>query len=503
MFFLTIILLLSGLLFASERKSNEGYQFRQFTIKEGLSQSALLSAMQDKQGFMWFGTANGLNRFDGYNFVIYINNPYDSTSISDNEITSIFEDAQGYIWIGTIKGILNKFNRKTGTFEHFIPDNISEKTSTDESYTDYPISFVRNSSSSITSIADGRDGNLWIGTWGNGLYKFNKKTNEFERYYNEKDDVLSISSNRIAKVIADKKGIVWVGTYGGGLNRVVKIQDSNKKKYFGFFHYKKNNNDYSLSSNNIISVLEDHNADIWIGTDGGLNKLSDSEKFVKSGRTKFTRYLTNDSAKVPYRSIMAIIEGNDGDLWLGTMGEGLIKFDPATNSLMNFKHNPFEENTLPDNDVLVLQKDKSGILWIGTSLGGGVSQLQVNKKKFNHINQTPGNRNSLSDNVIWSITEDKEGYIWFGTYRGGLNRYDKQKKKFVTYKHDPNDPNSLPDNHVRSLAVDNLNNLWVGCFEGGLGKLNKKTGGFFNLSKMGINKKVLGSGPNSRYRYRE
>src|SRR3970282_2911139 len=126
MLFFIVFILLSNELWASGSLTNDDYQFRHFTIKEGLSQSAVLCIMQDRRGFMWFGTGNGLNRFDGYNFISYVNDPYDSTTISDNEITSVFEDAQGYLWIGTVKGVLNKLNRRSETFEYFYPDSSSE-----------------------------------------------------------------------------------------------------------------------------------------------------------------------------------------------------------------------------------------------------------------------------------------------------------------------------------------------------------------------------------------
>ena len=496
--FIIAIILFSNLLYASESKSIEDYQFRQLTIKEGLSHSAVLSIIQDRRGFMWFGTANGLNRFDGYNFITYSNNPYDSTSISDNEVSSIFEDSQGYLWLGTIKGIVNRFNRKTETFEYFYPEHsTNSKIKFNESFTAYPISFVRNSNNSITSIAEDNNGNIWIGTWGNGLYRLDKKSKRIEHFFNQSNDEKSLSYNRITKILVDKKSAIWVGTFGGGLNRIIKVQDNNRTSKFSykFICYRTRNNNYSISNNDILALYEDNQSNIWIGTyNGGLNKLDNSQKFVPVEDARFVRYNSDQNEiKLHYKTIMSIIESNEGDIWLGTLGEGLIKFNPVTNSILNFKYNPLDNNTLPDNDVIAIEKDKSGILWISTSLGRGICQLQINRKKFNHVSNNPGESNSLSDNVIWSITGDQDGYIWLGTYRGGLNRYDKEKKKIVTYKHNPADPHSLPDDHIRSLAVDNKNNLWVGCFEGGLNMYNKKTGDFANLKEMGLDEKALGS----------
>src|SRR3990170_2215497 len=155
---------------------------------------------------------------------------------------------------------------------------------------------------------------------------------------------------------------------------------------------------------------------------------------ITADKVKFVRYLkTNDKlSKVLTKSIMTIIE-DEKKLWLGTLGGGLINFDPFTKTFITLKHEPMNDNSLPDNDVIALGKDISGVIWIGTSLGRGVTQLQLNKKKFKHRYNIPSDPNSLSDNVVWAITEDKEENIWIGTYRGGLNMYDRIKKQFKVF----------------------------------------------------------------------
>ena len=423
---------------------------------------------------MWFGTGNGLNKYDGYNFTVYLNDPYDSTSISDNEITSIYEDKDGYIWIGTINGILNKFDRTTETFKHFKLEYDKDfKSMLNESYTSYPVTFVRNNDYSVTSISGDENGNLWVGTWGDGLFKFDKQTNHSKHFYNDPANHNSLSYNRVSKVITDKNGITWIGTFGGGLNKIVR--DENKDGY-SFVCYKQNKSDNSLSSNDIITAFEDNENNIWIGTyNGGLNKLYKNQKNLPPDDAKFVRYFRANDNNL--NSIMTIIEDEE-NLWLGTLGGGLISFDPRTNSYMIFKHDPLNDNSLPDNEVVALGKDVSGIIWIGTSLGRGVTKLQTNKRKFKYRYNIPSDPHSLSDNVIWAITEDKEGYIWIGTYKGGLNKYDRVKNQFQIFKHRSADPNSIPENHIRALATDKNNNLWIGFFSEGLGMYNQKTGEF-------------------------
>ncbi len=286
MIVLLILFLLSNTLLMSETtQSTDNYLFRQITIKEGLSQSSILAILQDQEGFMWFGTGNGLNKYDGYNFTVYLNDPYDSTSISDNEITSIYEDKDGYIWIGTINGILNKFDRTTETFKHFkLEYDKNFKSMLNESYTSYPVTFVRNNDYSVTSISGDENGNLWVGTWGDGLFKFDKQTNHSKHFYNDPANHNSLSYNRVSKVITDKNGITWIGTFGGGLNKIVR--DENKDGY-SFVCYKQNKSDNSLSSNDIITAFEDNESNIWIGTyNGGLNKLYKNQKNLPAGRCK-------------------------------------------------------------------------------------------------------------------------------------------------------------------------------------------------------------------------
>jgi ligand-binding sensor domain-containing protein/two-component sensor histidine kinase len=452
----------------------DDYLFRQITIKEGLSQSSILAILQDKKGFMWFGTGNGLNKFDGYNFTVYLNDPYDSTSISDNGITSLYQDKEGYIWIGTINGILNKFDRTTETFKHYNLDyDKNFKSSLKENYTSYPVTFVRNNDYTITSISEDANHNLWIGTWGNGLFRFDKKTDYSEHFYNNPDNPNSLSHNRISKIISDKNGTIWIGTYGGGLDKIITKKNANG---YRFVCYKEGKSNSSLSRNYITTVFEDSESNIWIGTyDKGLNKLDKYQKNLSPNKAKFVRYFNLNKNNT--NSIMAIIE-DDENLWLGTLGGGLISFDPRMNTYMTFKHDPMSDNSLPDNEVVALGKDASGIIWIGTSLGSGVTKLQTNKRKFKYRYNIPSDPHSLSDNVVWAITEDKNGYIWVGTYKGGLNKYDRVKNQFQVFKHNSLDPGSIAGNHIRALAVDRYDNLWIGFFSEGLGMYNQKTGKF-------------------------
>ncbi len=255
---LTIHLLI--LIYSSPAYSiNKSYVFKRLGIEDGLSQSTIYSIIQDNEGYMWFGTANGLNKYDGYNFKIFTNNPYDSTTISDNSITSLYEDKQGQIWIGTIKGILNRFDRSNNSFTRFNISNIKNPIPSQENeYYDYPIIFSRNDNNSITAITEDNNNNLWLGTWGKGILIFNKKTKKIKQYYFKLHSPGSLSYNRVMKILIDKEGTIWIGTFGGGLNKVKFNADTqiyNKNIEISFIHYKNDiSNKYSLSDNKITSL---------------------------------------------------------------------------------------------------------------------------------------------------------------------------------------------------------------------------------------------------------
>jgi ligand-binding sensor domain-containing protein/two-component sensor histidine kinase len=478
------------------------YVFKHITVEDGLYQSAIFSITQDKMGYMWFGTANGLSKYDGYNFTVYTNKAQDSTSISDNGISAIHEDKEGFLWIGTTLGLLNKFNRKTETFKHFEIQDQKNISIGEPDFYNYPVSFSRNNNLSITSIAEDDEGKLWIGTWGNGLFEFDKKTGQTNHYFHNPSDPQSLSYNGITSILVDSRGTIWISTFGGGLNRIMRLDDSFQKtkkqdsSYIKFAHYKSSiTNKFSLSDNYIISLFEDANKTLWVGTySGGLNGLNNDQKFLSNEEIRFQHYKKDikNPNSLAHNTVMSIT-GSKGFLWIGTFGGGLSRLDQETLTFTSFVNDPLNENSLSDNEVYVLFRDRSGILWIGPHLGRGISKLQVNIKKFNHITKQPSSFNNLSDNVVWSIIEDNEGYLWIGTYRGGMNRYDRGKNNFRIYKYDPNNPSGLSDNHIRVICEDKFNNLWIGTYSQGLNKFNPKAGKFKHYKNNQNDKNSIGS----------
>lgn len=481
---------------AFSQGSND-YIIKQLKVKDGLSQSSIFSILQDRHGYMWFGTGSGLNKYDGYTFKVYLNNPMDSTSISDNGVSSLYEDHEGYIWAGTSGGVLNRFDRRSETFERYNITSLEENNeSIGDYYYEYPILYSRNSDNSVTSISEDEHGNIWAGTWGRGIYVLDKKTGSFINYYHDKDNPNSLSFNRVTRILIDSQKQIWIATFGGGLNKYRHLNLNSHSKGEAVFHSFKNNpkDNYSLSDNKVTSLFEDMNGNLWIGTfNGGLNKLNSKTRSDSSSKRGFQSFRANSKNEnaLSDNSVMSLTEDASGYIWIGTFGGGLNRLNPRDNSVIHFMHDNLDENTIADNDIISLYKDYSGIIWAGTHLGEGISQLEQKSIKFDLISTNPMQRSSLNDDVVWSILKDKNGIVWIGTYRGGLNRFNDITKTFSYYKNIPGNSNSLSNNHVRSLAEDSAGNLWIGTYAGGLNKLDKN-GKFTHYKYSALNSTSIG-----------
>ncbi len=487
LFFILLILFLP----ITSLPADRDYIFRHIKIEDGLSQSSISCLLQDQRGLIWIGTSNGLNRYDGYEITVFTHQPGDSTSLSDNGITSIYEDKQGIIWIGTTAGTLNRFDRKTEIFKHI--DLVSSETqnlSTQVEYYEYPISFSRNNNNTITAITGDSSGHLWIGTWGKGIYHYNHAEKTIRHFFHDSDNSNSLSNNRIMKIISDPDKNIWIGTFGGGLNLLpsaaVTGMDTNeqidKTKFIRF--QLDINNPNSISDDKIISLFIDRSESIWIGTYyGGLNKIKSFRDVSLTGEISFEKYMAVIGKKdcLCNNTVMAINQDNKGYLWVGTFGGGLDRLDLNKNEFKHFTHDPLNPNSVNDNDILSLMIDMSGIVWIGTHLGEGISLMQTRSEKFKLIQKMEGVHNSLNDDVVWSIMQDSEKLLWIGTYRGGLNSYNEKNGEFKSFMFDPEDPFSISDNHVRVINEDKFGNLWIGTYSGGLNFYDKKKNKFYNF----------------------
>ncbi len=477
-------------------------QFERISIESGLSESSVLCIYQDSKGFLWFGTYAGLNRYDGYTFKVYKNDPENPFSLSNNNIEAIIEDHLGTLWVGTESG-LNRFDRGEEKFIHYKNNpNDSNSLSTNYIRSIYEdrsgtlwvgtqggglnqfdrinqkfIRYINDpnnpkslNQNNVVSILEDRHGRLWIGTDG-GLNYFDRNKGEFIHYKNDPHDPHSISNNSIGKIYEDRAGNLWIGTWLGGLN----LFDPQKNL---FVRYQNNPNDpNSLSNNHARSIYEDHNGNLWIGTGGGgLNRFVGGSKVGEKGR--FVHYKNNpqDPASLSSNSVLSIFEDRFGILWIGTSFKGINKYDPGKRQFMLYKNSLRDPNSLSANAVDAIYEDSKEIIWIGTN-GGGLNRFDRKKNQFIHFVNYPRNPRSLSNDVVRSICEDRYHRLWVGT-DNGLNRFDPFQNNFIIYRPNPTDSNSISYSVVFSLYKDRAENIWAGTTRG-LNRFDDKKEKFF------------------------
>lgn len=443
MFFLFFIILIRPSILPAQAYQ---FEFDRISIEEGLSQSSIFSILQDKRGFLWFGTQDGLNKYDGYKFTVFKHNPADSLSISDNWITSLCEDHNGDIWIGTSGGGLNRFNTVTEQFHYYMH---KENDQMSQEY------------GHIQAVLEDNEHNIWIGTDGGGLSKLDLNTGKFTDFLHDDNNDSSISNNRIQTLLEDKNGNLWIGTVEGGLS-LLKKKSREEGVFNNFRHLQKDPS--SLSSNRILSLFEDSSGKIWIGTDAGLN-LYDP---VNNQFYRFKNNPNNDYS-LSNNVIYTIYEDINNTLWIGT-DFGLNFYNQTNDRFWHINHDPSNPNSLSNDLIRTIYKDESGTVWVGT-YGGGLNHYDWRKKKFRHFKKVANDRNSLNDNNVWSILASRSGHLWIGTNKG-INRINRNRRDNQVFRHNPFDPYSLSDDIVRVIYEDRQGDIWFGTNNGGLNKYN-------------------------------
>lgn len=422
-------------------------KFRHISIEDGLSQSSVNCILKDNRGLMWFGTQDGLNRYDGYTFKIYRHQPKNPNSLSNSHINCIYQDRNGALWVGTREG-LNRFDGGKEIFIRYKKDKQPP---------------FQLSGNEIVAINEDHEGVLWIGTFDGGINQFDLKENQFVSFHHD----IYNSKNRISTLYIDSSGVLWIGTQNRGLDRL-------ERKKGKFFHYTYNhdaNDPNSLSYNWVTALAEDQEGNLWIGTKKGLNRLNPKTKtFIHY------KHSPRDPGSISNNEINCIYPIHDGGLLVGTE-DGLNQFNPENKRFSRWKNDPFDSHSLSNNVILSIYEDSSHILWIGTN-GGGFNQYVPNRDRFTHYQFKPHlSSRGLSGNMVYAIYEDRSGMVWLGT-NCGLNRLDLTTNKFTVFKSDSGVSRSLSNDYVFSIYEDRAGVMWVGTWGGGLNKFDRKSGTF-------------------------
>lgn len=406
-------------------------RFEHISLDEGLSQSVVNVILQDRKGFLWVGTDDGLNRYDGYTFKIYKPETNDPFSLSDRSVMDMVEDDNGYLWIATRTGGLNRYDPVSGKFIHYTHDNENEETL---------------SSNLITALClDG--GGLWIGT-NKGLDFLDFETGNIT-HHPMVNGIIQPKSDLITALFKDSTGTLWIGTAEAGVSYYDRT--ANTFKTFKNNQY----NSSSLSHNNVLSIVEGSGGEIWVGTASGLNLFNPAEN-------NFTRFKnTRDvPASLAGNSVYALYSDHSGALWVGT-NVGLDRYDPQTGTFIHHQYQPNVSNSLSNNEVYYIYEDDSGVLWVGT-YGGGLNKYNRQQDRYGYFRHNPDDPNSLSSNMVFALLADEWDQVWVGTLDNGLNLFNPASETFTRFQHDPNDPTSISNNSIVSLFKDRDGVLWIG-----------------------------------------
>lgn len=419
--------------------------FKHLTQEDGLSQNTIYDILEDRKGFIWLATQDGLNKYDGYGFTVFrpeVDNP---NSLSSQYLRCLYEDKNGVLWIGTENAGLNKYDPATGKFTVYRhtpgdPDSINP--------------------GSIRAILEDNQGNLWIGST-SCLELFDRETSRFRHYRNIEGDPRTLSNNVILSLLEDKNGTLWVGT-AWGLNRYNPGAET-----FTRFHYQPDRS-RRTGADAVNALLEDHSGEFWVGTFGGLMRFD-----RKTGGFSVYNHNEGNPSGLISNNVMRIYEDKGNVLWIATT-EGLEQFDRRREAFIHYRADEQNPTSLSSNIILSIFESRSGILWVGTG-GGGLNKFDREGARFYTYRPNPPG----FDSIIFSIYEDSNGELWCGANIGGIYRFNRRTNKTVQYRNDPGDSTSLVFNDVRAIREDAGGEMWIGTTNG-LDRFDKKDGTFIH-----------------------
>ena len=453
----------------------------------GLEQKRVMRILQDRRGFLWIGTTDGLARYDGLEVELF-QQDFGPGSLANNDIRALLEDNDGSLWVATYGGGLDHFDPVSRVFTHHRHDP------------DDPRSLGFNEVFTLAFFGE----RLWIGTYGGGLDVHLPGSGEFTHYRHDPDQPTSLANDLVEQLLVDRQGRLWVAT-GDGLDRFDPAIE-------GFVHYRHDPEDpESLIDPQVRSLALAADGSLWVGTMGGAQRLDpDTGRFETLSATVDER-------------VHALHEDSLGRLWIGTQGNGLLRIDPATGTTLRARYRISSLGSLSDNNIMAFFEDRSGLIWLGTAVGvnffnprteafvnyrpepleanslngprvravfqsrdgivwagtmDGLNAIDRDSGEIRHWEPVEDDPSSLADPHISAILEDHAGRLWIGSPYSGISLFDRRLERFRHYRHDPDDPTSLPADDILVLHEDSKKRLWVGTYGGGLALFDREHGTF-------------------------
>jgi ligand-binding sensor domain-containing protein/signal transduction histidine kinase len=418
---------------------NRDIKFRHLTTAQGLSHDHVQGILRDSEGFMWFATEGGLNKFDGYDFTIFRNNPEDSTSIAENFVSDVIEDKNGNVLVALNNGF-DRFDRKKNAFFHFDVKGFS-----------------------VRDLFEDSKGNLWLGTDG-GVFQYDLDKGIIRQFNHADNDPASLSHYLVYEMTEDKDHNIWISTRKG-LNKL-NPATGHITHYFNI-----PGNDQSVIDDYIRTVFCDSKGNVWAGTrSSGISRID-----PKTNRFTNFKHRDGDPTSLCYNDILTFGEDEYGNIWIGTENGGVDLYDYKTNSFKNYTTKKGDALSISNPSVHYIYAAKTGDIWIGT-YAGGANLVSKYGDKFRYYRQINDDPSSLSSSNVLSLNGDQQGDIWVGTDGNGLNLLDKKTGTFRHFVHNPNDKTSIKSNYVFSISDFDADNLLLTFYRGGFDIFNKKSG---------------------------
>ncbi|WMW80728.1 two-component regulator propeller domain-containing protein [Undibacterium cyanobacteriorum] len=409
-------------------------RFDQITNMQGFNAQSITAVLQDRQGFMWFGTQAGLVKYDGYRNTVYRSDPRDPNSLMDNFVSAAFEDQQGGLWIGTQSG-LSFFDKANNRFTNF-----RRKDTYSGASVNYKV---------FTILSDGEQG-LWLAT-DYGLMHFDTKTHAFQDYRHEQGDGEGIRTDLLNTIVRDKEGNLWIAS-PNGLDLMRPPDDK-------FIHINIDIVGRSRAAqNNVVDLSLGPDQILWIGTDAGLATINLKEK-------PYIVRPVGENEGFSVARIQTLYRANDGKLWIGTINAGLRMYDPKTGEFTSYRHRPLDPNSLMHNHVSKIFQDRTGALWVGAR-SSGLSRVDLLSGGFNRYVQFQDDATGDSDNRVRALAIAGQNQLWLGTYAGGLLRLNTKTRQVEVWRKQAGSNKGLIENQIGALWSDKDGKLWVGTRSG-------------------------------------